>query len=87
MTPTWTSISANICQGSPLLRSLLEGGHRYSPHSNHGKGRGGQLKHLTKTTSSKGKGLPNLWYCRPTDNKGGPCHAATVMGEVGACSS
>ena len=26
MTHTWTSICANICEGRPLLRSLLEGG-------------------------------------------------------------
>ena len=45
------------------------------PHSNPGKGRRGQLKHLTETPSSKGKGTPNLFYCRPTDDKGGPCHA------------
>ena len=45
------------------------------PHSKPGKGRGGQLKHLTETPPSKGKGTSNLFYCRPTDDKGGPCHA------------
>ena len=45
------------------------------PHSNPGNGRGGQLKHMTETPLSKGKGAPNLFYCRPTGDKGGPCHA------------
>ena len=57
------------------------------PHSNPGKGRGGQLKHLTETPSSNGKGTPNLPYCRPTDDKGATCHAPTVMHEVLACCS
>ena len=26
LTPSWTSICANICEGRPLRRSLLEGG-------------------------------------------------------------
>ena len=56
---------------------------RRSPqtHSNPGKGRGGQLKHLTETPPSKGKGSPNLFYCRPTDDKGGPCHAPDCDGQ------
>ena len=45
------------------------------PHSKPGKGRGGQLKHMTQTPPSKGKGAPDLFYCRPTDDKGGPYHA------------
>ena len=45
------------------------------PHCNHGKSRGGQLKHMQDTPSSNGKRAPNLFFCRPTDNKGGPCHA------------
>ena len=45
------------------------------PHSNPGKGRGGQLKHMTETHPTKGKGAPYLFYCRPTDDKGRPCHA------------
>ena len=45
------------------------------PQSNPGKGRGGHLKHMTVTPLPKGKGTPNLFYCRPTDDKGGPCHA------------
>ena len=40
------------------------------PHSNPGKSRGGQLRYLTETPASKGKGAPNLFYCRPTDSKG-----------------
>ena len=63
------------------------GGRSPQPHYNPGKGRGGQLKHLTEMPSSKGKGTPNLFYCRPTDDKGGPCHAPSVMGEVRACSN
>ena len=51
------------------------GGRSPQPHSNPGKGGGGQLKHMTETPPSKGKGAPNLPYCRPKDDKGGPCHA------------
>ena len=28
---------------------------------------GGQLKHMTETPSSKGKGAPNRFYCPPTE--------------------
>ena len=51
------------------------GGRLPQPHSNPGKGRSGQLKHMTDAPPSKGKGAPNLFYCHPTDDKGGPCHA------------
>ena len=57
---------------SPRGRSL-------QPQPNPGKGRGGQLKHMTETPPSIGKGAPNLFYCRPTDDKGGPCHAPAVV--------
>ena len=52
-----------------------QGGRSPQPHSNPGKGKGGQLKHMTETPPAKGKGAPNLFYCKPTDDKGGPCHA------------
>ena len=64
---------------TPLEKS--PGGRSPKPHSNPGKGRGGQLKHMTETPSSKGKGTPNLSYCRPTDDKGGPCHAPDCDGQ------
>ena len=51
------------------------GGRSPQPHCNPGKGRGGQLKDMTETPPSKGKGAPHLFYSRPTDDKGGPCHA------------
>ena len=57
------------------------GGRLPQPHSNPGNGRGGQLKHLTETPPSKGKGAPNLLYCRHTDDKGGPCHAPDCDGQ------
>ena len=60
------------------------GGRSPQPHSNRGKGRGGQLKHMIDTPSSKGKGTPNLFYRRPTDNKGGPCDAPDCDG-LSAC--
>ena len=60
------------------------GGKSPQPHSNPGKGRGEQLKHMTETPPSKGKGPPNLFYCRPTDDKGGPCHAPDCDGQT-AC--
>ena len=52
-----------------------QGGRSPQPHSNAGKGKGGQLKHMKEIPSAKGKGDPNLFYCQPTDDKGGPCHA------------
>ena len=58
---------------SPGLRSP-------PPQSNPWKGRGGQVKHMTETPPSKGKGAPNLFYCRPADDKGGPCHAPDCDG-------
>ena len=79
MTPTWTTIFANICEGRPLLGSLLEGGHLIRILTL-GRAGGGQLKHLTKTPSPKGKGTLNLFYCCPTDDKGGPCHAPDCDG-------
>ena len=56
------------------------GGRSPQPHSNPGKSRGGQLKHMTETRPSKGKGAPNLFYCRPTADKCGPCHAPDCDG-------
>ena len=50
------------------------------PNSGPGKGRGGQLNHMTETPSSKVKEGPNLFYCCPTDDKGGPCHAPDCDG-------
>ena len=50
------------------------GGRWPQPHSNPGKGHGMHLKHMTETPSSQGKGAPNPFYCRPTDDRGGPCH-------------
>ena len=43
-------------------------------HSNPRKARGGQLKHMKETHPSDGKGAPNLFYCHPTHDEGGPCH-------------
>ena len=50
------------------------------PHSNPGKGYGGPLKHMTETPPSKGKAAPKPFHCRPTDDKGGPCHAPDCDG-------
>ena len=36
---------------------------------------------MTETPPSKGKGAPNLFYCRPTDDKGHPCHAPDCDGQ------
>ena len=58
------------------------GGRSPQPHSNPGKGRGGQLKPMTETPFCKGKGTPNLFYCRLD-----PVTRPTVIGEVPACSS
>ena len=63
----------NLRRQTPAEKS--PGGRSPPPHSNPRKGRGGQLKHLTETPTSKGKGAPNLFYCRPTDDKGGRCQA------------
>ena len=56
------------------------GGESPQPHANPGKGREEQLKHMTETPSSKGKGTSNLFYCRPTDDKVGPCNAPDCDG-------
>ena len=56
------------------------GGRSPQPHSNPGMGRGGHLKDMKDTPPSNGKGPPNLFYCRPTDHKGGSCHAANSDG-------
>ena len=50
------------------------------PHSNPGKGKGGQLKHMKETPPAKAKGAPDLFYCQPADDKGGPCHAPDCDG-------
>ena len=52
------------------LAEKAPGGRSREPHSNPGKGRGGQLKRMPETPPSKGKGAPNLFYCRPTAEKG-----------------
>ena len=57
------------------LRSQTPGqsgprGRSPQPDSNAGKGRGGQLKHMTQSPPSKGKGAPHLFYCCVTDNGG-----------------
>ena len=57
-----------------------QGGRSPQPHSNPGKGKGGQRKHMKETPPAKGKGAPNLFYCQPTDDKGGPCHAPDCDG-------
>ena len=58
------------------------GGRSPQPRSNPGKGRGGQVKPTTETPSSKGKGTPNLFYCRLD-----PVTCPTVIAQVCACSS
>ena len=35
---------------------------------------------MTEIPSSKGKRIRNLFYCRPTDDKSGPCHAPDCDG-------
>ena len=52
------------------------------PNSNPGKGRGGKLTHKTETPPSKGRRAPNLFYCGPTDDKGGPCHTPNCDGRT-----
>ena len=57
------------------------GGRSAQPDSNPGKSRGGQLQHMKETPPpSNGKGAPNLFYCRPMDDKGTPCHAPDCDG-------
>ena len=58
----------------------LQGGRSPQPHSNPGKGKGGQLKHMKETPPAKGKVAPNLFYCQATDDKAGPCHAPDCDG-------
>ena len=57
------------------------GGRSSEPHSSPGKGRGGQLQHIKEATPSKGKRAPDLFYCSPKDDKGGPCHTPDCDGQ------
>ena len=57
-----------------------QGGRSPQPHSNPGKGKGGQLKHMKETPPAKGKGAPDLFYCQTTDDERGPCHAPDCDG-------
>ena len=68
----------HLWRQTPAEKSL--GGRSPQPHSSPGKGRGGQLKHMKESPPSKGKGAPNLFYYRPTDDRGGPCHAPECDG-------
>ena len=68
----------HLLRGTPAEKSPI--GRSSKPHSNLWKGRGGNLKHMKETPPSKGKGAPNPFYYRPTDDKGGPCHAPDCDG-------
>ena len=63
------------------------GGRPPQPKSNPGNGRGGQLKHLTETPPSKGKGPPIFSTVVLPTIRVDPATRPTVMGEVRACSS
>ena len=56
------------------------GGRSSQPHSNPERGSGGHLKHMTENPPSKGKGAPDLFCCRLTDDKAGPCHVPDCDG-------
>ena len=47
----------------------------HPPNPNQGKGRGGKSKVMQQNPPSNDEGVPNLFYCRPGDDKRGPCHA------------
>ena len=68
----------NLPRETPAEKA--RGGRLPQLNSNPGKGHGGQLKHMTETPPSKGKGATNLFYFCPTDDKGGPCHAPDCDG-------
>ena len=51
------------------------GGRSPQPYSNPGKGGGGRLRHMTEKPPSRGNEAPNLFYCPPTEDKGGPWYA------------
>ena len=84
MTPTWISICASICEGRPLLRRP-HGGGSPQPHSNLGKGRRGQLKHMTESPPPMVKGLPIFSTVVLRTINVDPATCPTVMGEVCAC--
>ena len=84
MTLAWASTCASICAGRPP-GVKIPGGRSPQPNSNRGKGRGGQSKHMMETPPpANGKGAPNLSYCRPANDKGGPCRAPDCDGRI-AC--
>ena len=68
----------NLRRETPAERSPR--GRLPPPHSNEKKGRGGQRKYMKKNPPSNGMWAPNLFYCRPTDDKVGPCHAPDCDG-------
>ena len=81
MTPTSTSTCPNnLLRGTSAEKSPG----RRSPHthSNPAKGRSSQLKNMKETPPSNGKVAPKLFYCHPTDDKGGCATRPTVMGVV-----
>ena len=80
MIPTWTSTCTNICEQRPLLRRVLEGG-CLNPTLSLGLATMGSRKHMKQTPPSIGTGAPNLFYCRPTGDKGAPCHAPDCDGQ------
>ena len=59
-------LGKHLREETPVEKS--PGGRLPQPHFNPGKGRGGQLKHMTETPSSKGEATPNSFYCCPTDD-------------------
>ena len=70
---------------TPAEKSV--GGSLPEPHSNPGKGHGGQLKYMTENPPSKGKGPLILSTVVLRTIKVDPATRPTVTGEVFACSN
>ena len=79
-------LRTHLLRDTPTERS--PGGRLPQPHSNPGKGRDGQLKHLTETPPPpKVKGRPIFSPVVLPTTRVDPATRPTVMGEVRACSS
>ena len=64
-----------------------QGGRSPQPHSNPGKGKGGQLEHMKETPPAKGKGAPIFFFASLRTTRGDHVTPLTAMDAALVCSS
>ena len=77
MTPTWRNSSRSIWdEVVPLPPNVAKRkGHKNPTNTNQGGGKGrGNLRAMNEVKPDAG--TPPLFYCKPVNDKGGPCHAS-----------